>query len=157
QHAGIHDAHVHSGSDGVIEECRVDSLAHLIVASEAERNVGDATAHLRVWQVLLDPARRANVVHRVVAVLLHTGGNSEDIWIKDAVFWLKANVVHQYPVGALANADLVFVSGSLALLVEGHHFCSRTVFLNGSRMLAKVIFALLQRDGVNDALALHAF
>ena len=39
EHAGVDDAHVHAGLDGVIEERRVHRLAHVVVAAEAERDV----------------------------------------------------------------------------------------------------------------------
>ena len=101
--------------DGVIEERRVHRLAHLVVAAEAERDVGDAAAHLGVRQVLLDPARGLDEVHRVVVVLLDAGGDGENVGIEDDVFGRKADLVHQDAVGALADADLVRVGRGLAL------------------------------------------
>ena len=57
EHAGVDDAHVHAGLDGVVEERRVHRLAHVVVAAEAERDVRHAAADLGVRQVRLDPAR----------------------------------------------------------------------------------------------------
>ncbi len=42
--AGVHDAHVHPGGDGVVEEGRVDRLADAVVAAEGEGEVGDPAA-----------------------------------------------------------------------------------------------------------------
>jgi hypothetical protein len=39
-HAGVDDAHVHAGLDGVVQEHGVDGLAHRVVAAEAEAHVG---------------------------------------------------------------------------------------------------------------------
>ena len=142
--------------DGVIKKCGVHGLAHLVIASEAERDVGDAAADLRVRQVGFDPARGVDEVNRVVVVLLHAGGNGEDIRIEDDVFGRKANLVDQYPVGALADADLVLVSRGLALLVESHHHHRRAIFENGGGVLAKLFFAFFQRNRIDDALALQA-
>ena len=55
--AGIDDAHIHAGGDGVIEEHRVHRLAHRLVAAEREREVRDAAGDMGVRQVLPDPAR----------------------------------------------------------------------------------------------------
>ena len=71
EHAGVDDAHIHAGSDGVIEKGRVHGLAHLVVAAEAERDIRDAARHLGVRQVVLDPARGVDEIDRVVVVLLH--------------------------------------------------------------------------------------
>ena len=156
EHAGIDDAHVHARRDGVIEKRRVHRLADLVVAAEAERDVRDAAAHLRVRQVRLDPARGVDEVDRVVVVLLHAGGDGEDVGIEDDVFGREADLVDQDPVGALADADLVLVGRGLALLVEGHHHHGRAVLQHGRGVLAELLFAFLQRDRVDDALALQA-
>ena len=37
--AGVDDAHVHAGLDGVVEEHRVHRLAHRVVAAEGEGDV----------------------------------------------------------------------------------------------------------------------
>ena len=44
--AGVDDAHVHAGLDGVVEKGRVHRLAHDVVAAERERQVADAAADL---------------------------------------------------------------------------------------------------------------
>ena len=57
QRAGVDDAHVHAGADGVIEKHRVHRLAHGFVAAERERDVGDAAGDVRVRQAF-DGCRR---------------------------------------------------------------------------------------------------
>ena len=42
--AGVDDAHVHAGLDGVVEEGRVHRLADDVVAAEREREVADPAA-----------------------------------------------------------------------------------------------------------------
>ena len=111
---------------------------------------------LGVGQVLLDPARGVDEVDRVVVVLLHAGGDGEDVGVEDDVFGREADLVDEDAVGALADADLVFVGGGLALLVEGHHDRGSAVFEHGGGVLAELRFALFERDGVDDALALQA-
>ena len=68
----------------------------------------------------------------------------------------KPDLIDQDPVGALADADLVFVSRGLPLFVEGHHDRRRAVFQNRCRVLAKFLFAFFQRNRIDDALALQA-
>ena len=74
-------------------------------------------------------------------MLLHAGGNGEDIGIEDNVFWRKSDFINQHSVSAFTNADLVFVSCSLALFVEGHHDGGGTIFQNSGCVLAELSFA----------------
>ena len=50
ERAGVDDAHVHAGRDGVVQEDRVDRLADRVVAAERERDVRDAARHQRARQ-----------------------------------------------------------------------------------------------------------
>ena len=42
QLAGVDDAHVHARADGVVQEHRVNRLAHGVIAAEGKRHVGYA-------------------------------------------------------------------------------------------------------------------
>ncbi len=130
--------------DGVIKKCGVHGFANFIVSPEAERDIRHTAAYFGMRQVLLDPARGVDEVNRVVVVLLHAGGDSEDIGIENDVFRRKPDLVNQYSVGALADADLVLVSRGLALFVEGHHYHGRAIFQNFGGILAKFFFAFFQ-------------
>src|SRR5581483_8495730 len=132
EHAGIHNSHVHAGGNGVIEKGGMNGFANNIVAAKTERDVRDTAAHLGVWQVGLDPAGRVDVVNRVVVVLLHPGGDGENVGIEDNVFGREPDFIYQDFVSAFANADLVFVICGLALFVEGHYDGSGAVFQDGS-------------------------
>src|SRR3546814_4993604 len=92
QHAGVDDAHVHAGLDGVVEKHRMDRLANEIVAAERERYVRYAAGNLHVRQVLLDPARRLDEVDAVVVVFLDAGRDREDVRIVNDVFGRKADL-----------------------------------------------------------------
>jgi hypothetical protein len=96
EHAGVDDAHVHAGLDGVVEEGAVHRLAHGVVAAEAERDVGDAAADLGVragW--MLDPARGLDEVDGVVVVLLDAGRDGEDVGVEDDVLGREADGVDE--------------------------------------------------------------
>ena len=83
--AGVDDAHVEAGLDGVVEEGRVHRLAHRVVAAEGERDVADAAAHLGEREGLLDPARGLDEVHGVVGVLLDAGPHGQHVRVEDDV------------------------------------------------------------------------
>ena len=104
-----------------------------------------------------DPVARVDEVLAVVVVLGEAGGDGEDVGVEDDV---PRREVDQRPdedvVGALAHVDLVLVAGSLALLVERHHDDGGAEALDELRLLDELLLALLERDGVDDALALAA-
>src|SRR5215469_9628897 len=108
-------------------------------------------------QVGLDPARRVDKVNRVVVVLLHSRGNGQDVWVEDDVFRWKSHLVYQNPVSTLADANLVFVSRRLTLLIKSHHHYSGAILQDRPRVEAELLLALLQRDRVHNALTLKAF
>src|ERR1700722_570381 len=144
EHAGIHNAHVHARLDGVIEKGGVHGFTHFIVAAKAEGDVRHAAAHLGVRQVGLDPAGSVDKVNRVVVVLLHAGGNGEDVGIEDDVFWRESDFVDQEPVSTLADADLIFVGRGLAPLVEGHHDGRRAILQHRRSVVTKLLFAFFE-------------
>ncbi len=107
-------------------------------------------------QVGLDPPRRLDKIDRVVVVRLDAGRDREDVGIEDHVFGREADLVNEDPVGPPANADLVGERGRLALLIERHHDDSGAVGADVLRALPEHVFAFLQRDRIDDALALQA-
>src|ERR1700722_377578 len=157
QHPGVNDAHIHTRPDGVIKKGGVHGLANRVVASKAERDVGDAAADLRVRQIGLDPARSVDEVHRVVVVLLHAGGNGQNVRIEDDILGRDTDLINQNAVGAFADANLLLEGRGLALFVEGHHDYRSAIFKHASGVLPELVFALLQRDRVDDPFALKAF
>ncbi len=154
--AGVDDAHVHARADGVVQEHGVDRLAHRVVAAERERDVGHAAADLGIRQVLLDPARGLDEVHRVVVVLLDAGRDREDIRVEDDVFRRKADFIDQDVVAALADLGLALEGVGLALLIEGHHHRGGAIAADQRGVVAELFLALLERDRVDHWLALHA-
>ena len=154
-HAGVDDAHRQPGLDRVVEENRVDRLAHRVVAAERERDVGNAAGNLRMRQVGTYPAAGLDEVDGVVVVFLDAGGDGEDVRVEDDVLGGKSDA-HQQLVGALADLDLAPVGVGLALLVEGHDDHRRAVTPRQPGLLKKLRFSFLHRDRIDDALALDA-
>ena len=117
-------------------------LADLVVAAEAEGDVGDAAGNLRMREVGLDPARGVDEVDGVVVVLLHAGGDGEDVGVEDDVFGREADFIDEHAVGALADADFFVVGGGLALFVEGHHDYRGTVLQYRCGVLTELLLRL---------------
>ncbi len=155
--AGIDDAHVHAGGDGVIEEHRVHRLAHALVAAKGEGEVGHAARHMHVRKLGLDAARGVDIGARVVVMLLDAGGDGEDVGIEDDVLAGEADLLGQQLVGALADLELALGGLGLALLVERHHHDRGAVAADFARMVEEGPLALLQADRVDHRLSLHAF
>ena len=155
-HACVDDAHVHACLDGVVQEHGVDGFAHRVVAAKAEGHVGNAATHLGTGQVLLDPARGVDEVHRVVVVFFDAGGNGKNVRVKDDVFRRKVDFVHQHAVSALANFNLARVSVGLAFFVERHHHRCRAIALDQLGLALEFVQAFFHADRVDDALALDA-
>ena len=154
-HAGVDDAHVHAGGDGVVQKDRVNRFAHRVVATKRKTHVGDATRDLGAGQVLLDPARRVDEVDRVVVVLLDAGGNGEDIGVEDDVFRWEVDLVHQNPVGALADANLALITVGLALFVKRHHHGGRAITTQQAGLALELVHPFLHADRIHHRLALH--
>src|ERR1041385_4186086 len=132
----------------------MNRFANNVVAAKTERDVGDSAAYFRKRQISFDPTGGIDVVNRVVVVLLHAGGNREDIGIEDDVFRRKSDFIYQGSVSPFADADLVFISRGLTLFVKCHYNDCRTIFQNGRGVLAKSLFAFFQRYRIDDAFAL---
>ena len=155
-HARVDDAHVHARLDRVVQEHGVDGLAHRVVTPEAEGHVGHATRHLGTRQILLDPARGFDEVHRIVVVLFDAGGDGKNVRVKNDVFGWKAHLVHQHAVSAFTNLDLAFVGVGLAFFVKRHDHGRCAIALNQLGLAFELVQAFFHADRVDDALALNA-
>ena len=157
QGAGVDDAHVHAGTDGVVQEHAVDGFAYGVVAPERERDVGHATGDVAVRKTPLELARRLDEGHGVTIVFLDAGGDGEDVGVEDDVLGRQARFIDQQRMGSAADGDLALEGVGLALFVEGHHHHRRAVPPGLARLRQEGGFAFLHRDRIDDGLALHAF
>ncbi len=107
-------------------------------------------------QVLPDPARRLDEGDAVAVVLLHPGGDGEDVGIEDDVLGRETDLVHQDVVGAFADLAFALVGVGLALLVEGHDDDRGAVATHHLGMGDEGVHSFLHRDRVHDRLALDA-
>src|SRR5690606_22417838 len=102
QLTGIDDAHGQAGFNCVEQEHRVNGFTHRVVATERERHVRHATRGEGVGKVVADISTGLDEIDGVVIVLLDTGGDGKNVWIKDDVFRREAHLVDQDVVGAFA-------------------------------------------------------
>ena len=155
QRAGVDDAHVQAGLDGVEQEHRVDRLADRVVAAEGERHVRNATGDVHAGKVRLDPGAGIDEVDAVRRVLLDTGRQREAVRVEDDVLGREAHLVGQDPVGPPEDFLAALQVVGLTLLVEGHHDDGGTVLAAQPCLADELLFALFHRDRVDDRLALH--
>ena len=118
--AGIDDAHIHAGGDGVGEKHRMHGLAHQLVAAERERQVRHAAGDVGVRQVGPDPARGFDEGDPVAVMLLHAGRHGKDVRIENDVLRREADAIDQNVIGARRDRGLAFERVGLACFVEGH-------------------------------------
>ncbi len=104
----------------------------------------------------LDQPRGLDEVDRVVVVLLEAGRDRQHVRIEDDVRRIEAGLLDQQPVRALADRDLPLDRVGLALFVERHHDDRRAVAAHELRLVQEVRLAFLERDRIDDRLALHA-
>ena len=89
-------------------------------------------------------------------MLLDPRRDGEHVRVEDDVLRREADLVDEQPVGALADRDLALDGLGLALLVERHHDDAGAVAADDARLLEERLLAFLERDRVDDALALQA-
>ena len=108
-------------------------------------------------KVLFDPTRRFDEIDRVIAMFFETGGDGQNVWIKNNVVPRHVRLLGQEIVGARADFDLAFEGVGLAAFIERHHDNSRAITPDQARLTEKFLLAILQADGIHDRLALDAF
>ncbi len=152
---GIHNRHVETGPDRVIQKSGVHCLAHSVVAAKRKRNVADPTADTHARQVMFDPARCFNEIDRVIAVLLQAGRDRQDVRIENDVARGKMPLFDQQIVSARADIDFALKIVSLPSLIKSHHDSGRAVSSDRASMPQKFLLAVFQADGVHDGFSLH--
>ena len=149
----VDDTHIHAVVDGVVQEHTMESLSQLIEAPKGKTQVREATAHLGMGTLLTDDLSSLDKIDRVVVMFDHSCGDRQDIQVKNDVLRWEANL-DQELVGSAADLDLFLSTCSLTRLIKCHHDDSSAVFENEPCLVKEVLLSLLERDGVDDTLAL---
>src|SRR5690606_14997395 len=129
------DAHGQTGLHGIVQEHGVDGLAHGLVATEREADVGDPARYARVRQALGNPARGFDEIHGVVIVFVNAGGDGKHVVVTNNIFRREADFVDQQVVRASANNLALFQIVGLPLFVKRHHYDGGAVFTAQPRVL----------------------
>ena len=98
----------------------------------------------------------AQEVHGVAVVRLDPGGDGQHVGVEDDVLRGKACLLGEQAVGTGAYRDAPFEGVGLPLFVKGHDHRGRPVGTDEAGFLQERGLALLETDGVDDALTLHA-
>mmetsp|Transcript_40315 Transcript_40315/g.34037 ORF Transcript_40315/g.34037 Transcript_40315/m.34037 type:complete len:307 (-) Transcript_40315:1461-2381(-) len=158
QFASIHNCHVHTLLDVVVEEDRVHSLANELKSSEREGKVRQPPRNFGTRANTDDFFSGLDEVHTVVVMLFHTSANSQDVEIENNIHRIEPHLgTNNQIVGALADAYFVFARRCLAFLVECHDDDGCSITLHELGVFDKKLFADLERDGIEETLALKAF
>ena len=89
-------------------------------------------------------------------MLFDAGGNGEDVWIENDVVGIESDLVDKDAIRAFTDADFFLIGCGLAVFIEGHHHHRRAVTHDVPRVVFENFLSLLERDRVDDALALQA-
>ena len=154
QHGRVHDGHVETCLDGMVQESRMHGLAHSIVASERKRKVGHSAGSQSSRQVRLDPSHRLDKVHCISCVFPNPGTDGKYVHVEYYIFRRHSSFLSQKPVCPFAYFDLSIICGCLTLLVEGHDHHSRSQLSDLPGLCHEGLRTLLQTDGIHDALSL---
>ena len=90
-------------------------------------------------------------------MLFHAGGHGQYVGVDDDVLGWKTGFRGEQPVGALCDGGAALEGGGLSLLVEAHHHHGGAQASYLVCPLQEHLLALLERERVDDALALQAF
>ena len=108
-------------------------------------------------QILPNPFRSPDEVQSVVVVLLNACSHGKHIGVEDDIAWWKSDFIDQNVVGTTADVDFTFIGCGLSFLIKSHDDDSGSQTFNFTGMLDEQAFTFLQRDGIDNTFALHAF
>ena len=140
-----------------MQEDAMNGFTDIGIATEREREVTDTTTHVGTRQILMNPLGGTDEFHGIVVVLLHTRSDGEYVRVKDDVERIHAQLVHQQPVSTLSYLNTALKGSCLTHFIEAHHHHGSTIAHHVPGMREEYLLTLLQRDGIDDALALAAF
>ena len=142
----IHDSEVHTLANGMIEKHRVHCLAYIVVATERERQVAHATAHMRSWQICLYPVDCLNKVDSIVVVLFHARSYGKHVGVEYYIERIHAHLLCKKFVGTCCNFNASFVSSGLSYFVKAHNHHGCTIAHHVASVAQEHLLALFQRD-----------
>ena len=140
----------------MVQKYGVDCFTHRIIAAEAERHITHSAGHLCARQILLDPARSVDKVHRIVVVLFNARGDGKNVGVENNVFRCEVQLIDQDAVCTFTNLDFSRIGVGLTLFIKRHDNRRCTITLDESGLLFELRQPFFHGDGIYDALALNA-
>ena len=132
-------------------------FAHGIVTTEGEGNIGQAAASTGTRAAFFDFLHRFDKVDSIVVMLLHAGGDGEDIEVKNNVLRIHAHLFGENFKRALGDCDLVVLGRCLAFFIKRHDDDRGAVAHDFTSLRTEFVFAALKADRVDDTFPLDAF
>ena len=148
--ARIHNSHIHSLLNGMIKEHGMHGLTNIVVATERERKVAYPTADMRTGKILLYPSGSFNKIYGIVVVFFDSRSYGKYVGVENNIVRIEIYFVNQEAICALAYLYLTCRSIRLAFFIKSHHYSRCSVLLDSPGMFKKLLFALFQRDRVDD-------
>ena len=90
-------------------------------------------------------------------MFFHPRSYRQHIGVEDNVLRTEAHLFRQDAIGTATYFNLPFVSICLPFLIKSHDDNRRAITLDGTGTFDKDRFAFFQRNGIDNAFALHAF
>ena len=90
-------------------------------------------------------------------MFLHAGADRENVRVKNNVLRREPDLLDQQVVGAPADSRAPLKRIRLAAFVKRHHHHRRAIAADQLRLVQKLFLAFLERNGIDDALALQTF
>ena len=111
---------------------------------------------MRVRQVLANPARGFDKVHRVVIVLVDPRCDRENVRVENNVFGREANLLGEDLVSAGTDFDFTRFGIGLTFFIERHHDHGCPVTAHQFGLLDEFVLAFFHGNRVDNAFALDA-
>ncbi len=155
--SGVDDAHIKAGLDGVVEEGSVHGFADSGVSAKREGDIADAAADFGAREEAFELAGGLDKGDGVGVVLFDTGGDGEDVGVKDDIFFGEADFLGEDLVSAAKDLDTALGVGGLAVFIKGHDHDSSAIASDFTGLCFEDFFAFFEADGVDDGLSLEDF
>mmetsp|Transcript_42005 Transcript_42005/g.117115 ORF Transcript_42005/g.117115 Transcript_42005/m.117115 type:complete len:246 (+) Transcript_42005:1842-2579(+) len=146
QASRIHDGHVETLRDRVVQEDGVHGIADRVEAAEREGQIAEASAERDARARALDLCDRVDEVDAVGVVLGKASRDGEHVAVEYDVLRREVKLRTHQLVAALADAYLIFQRGCLALLIECHDNHGGTVAHAQLRLSQELLLTDLQGD-----------
>ena len=130
-------------------------FAYVVVATEREREIAHPAADMSPRQIPANPLHSPDEINGIVVMLLNSCRNGKDIGVEYYVERIHPHLFGEQFVSPSGYFYPPFKTCRLSFLVETHHHHGRTVAHDIAGMTQEHFFALFQRYGIDDALALH--